>query len=153
MYSFPNSEPICCSMSGSNYCFLTWIQVSQETVKVVWYSYLFKNFPQFIVTHTLKGFGVIIEAEVDVFPEFPCFLYDPTNAGNSTSGPLPLRKPACTSGLSQFTYCWGQACRILSITLLACEMSVTVWLFEHSLALPLFGTGMKTDLLQSYRHC
>ena len=102
---------------------------------------------------TVKGFSVLNEAEVDVFPEFPCFLYDPTNAGNSTSGPLPLRKPACTSGLSQFTYCWGQACRILSITLLACEMSVTVWLFEHSLALPLFGTGMKTDLLQSYRHC
>ena len=55
-------------------------------------------------------------------------------------------KPSCTSKSSQFIYCWSRARRILSINLLACEMSAIVWQFEHSLALPLFGIGMKTDL-------
>ena len=53
-YSFPNLEPVCCFMSGSNYCFLTCIQISQETCRVVWYSRLFKNFPQLVVIHTVK---------------------------------------------------------------------------------------------------
>ena len=73
MYSFPNFEPVRCSMSGSNCCFLSDIQVLQEAGKVVWYSYLFKNFPQFIVIHIVKDFSVINEAEVDVFLEFSCF--------------------------------------------------------------------------------
>ena len=67
--------------------------------------------------------------------------------------PLPFLKPAWSSGSSQFTYCWSLAWRILSITLLACEMSAIVWQFEHSLALPFFGIGMKTDLFQSCGHC
>ena len=67
--------------------------------------------------------------------------------------PLPFLKPAWTSGSSQFTYCWSLAWRILSITLLVCEMSAIVWYFEHSLALPFFGIGMKTDLFQSCGHC
>ena len=54
MYSIPNFEPVHCSMSGSNCCFLTCVQVSQEAGKVVWYSHLFKNFPQFVVIHTVK---------------------------------------------------------------------------------------------------
>ena len=54
-------------MSGSNYYFFTHIQVSQEAGKVVWYSHLLMNFPQFIVIHTVKGFGVVNEAEVDAF--------------------------------------------------------------------------------------
>ena len=54
MFSFPSFEPVHCSMSGSNYCFLTCIQVSQEAVKVVCYPHLFKNFPQFVVIHTVK---------------------------------------------------------------------------------------------------
>ena len=58
-YSFPNLEPVCCSMSISNYCFLTCIQVSLEAGKVVWYSYLLKNFLQFVVIHTVKGFGIV----------------------------------------------------------------------------------------------
>ena len=65
-YSFPNFEIVRCTMSGSNCCFLTHIQVSQETGKVVWYSHLFKNFPQFVVIYTVKGFSVVNEAEVDV---------------------------------------------------------------------------------------
>ena len=67
--------------------------------------------------------------------------------------PLPFLKPALTSGSSRFTYCWSLAWRILSITLLACEMSATVQQCEHSLALPFFGIGMKTDLFQSCGHC
>ena len=67
--------------------------------------------------------------------------------------PLPYLKPAWTSGSSQFTYYWSLAWRILNITLLACEMSTILWFFEYSLALPLFGTGTKTDLFQSCSHC
>ena len=67
MYSFPNFELDSCSMSSSNYGFLTGIQISQEAGKVVWYSDLFKNFPQFVVIHTVKGFGVVNKAEVGVF--------------------------------------------------------------------------------------
>ena len=67
--------------------------------------------------------------------------------------PLPFLKPAWTSGSSRFTYYWSLAWRILSITLLACEMSTIVWFFEYSFALPLFGIGTKTDLFQSCSHC
>ena len=87
MYSFPNF-----SMSGSNCCFLTWIQVSLEASKVVWYSHLFKNFPQFVVIHTVKGFSKVNEAEVDGFLEFPCFFYDPVNVGNFISGSSAFSK-------------------------------------------------------------
>ena len=67
--------------------------------------------------------------------------------------PLPFPNPAWTSGNSQFTYCWSLAWRILSITLLECEISAIVWSFEHSLALPFLRIGMKTDLFQSCGHC
>ena len=74
MYSFPNFEPVFCSMSGSNCCILTCIHVSQEAGQVVWYSHLFKNFPQFVVIYIVKGFSEVNEAEIDVFLEFSCFL-------------------------------------------------------------------------------
>ena len=67
--------------------------------------------------------------------------------------PLPFLNSAWTSGSSQFMYCWSLAWRILCITLVACEMSATVWYFEHSLTLPFFGIGMNTDLFQSCSHC
>ena len=67
MYSFSYLEPVCCSMSSSNCCFLICIQVSQEAGQVVWYSHLLKNFPQFIVIHTVRGFGIVNKAEIDVF--------------------------------------------------------------------------------------
>ena len=73
MYSFPNLEPVNCFMSGSNCCFLTCIQVSQEVGKVVWYSHLLKNFPQFVVIHVIKGFSIVIEAEI--FLEFSCSFF------------------------------------------------------------------------------
>ena len=86
MYSFSYLEPICCSMSSSNCCFLTCIQVSQEAGQVVWYSHLYQNFPQFIVIHTVKGFGRVNKAEVDVFLELSCFFSDPVDVGNLISG-------------------------------------------------------------------
>ena len=67
--------------------------------------------------------------------------------------PLPFLKPTWTSRSSRFMYYWSLTWRILSITLLACEMSAIVWRFEHSLTLPFFGIGMRTDLFQSYGHC
>ena len=92
MYSFPYLEPVCCSMSSSNCCFLTCIQISQEAGKVVWYSHLFQNFPQFIVIHTVKGFGIVNKAEVDVFLELSCFFDDPMDVGNLTSGSSTFSK-------------------------------------------------------------
>ena len=80
-------------MSGSNHCFLIRIRISQEAGKVVWYSLLFKNLQQFVVVHTVKGFSVFNEAEVDVFLEFPCFLYYPKNVGNLFFGPSTISKP------------------------------------------------------------
>ena len=67
--------------------------------------------------------------------------------------PLPFLSPAWTSGSSWFMYCWSLTWRIFSNALLACQMSTIVWYFEHSLALPFFGIGMKTDLFQSCGHC
>ena len=131
MYSFPNLEPVYCSMSSLNCCFLTCIQVSQEAGQVAWYSHLFKNFPQFVVIHRVKGFGIVNKAEVDVFLELSCFFYDPVDDGNLISGSSAFSKSSLTSGSSQFMYCKSLAWRILSIALLACEMSATVWLFEH----------------------
>ena len=69
-------------MSSSNCPFLTCIQVSQETGKMVWYSHLFKDFPQFVVIHIGKGFNIANEIEVDVFLKFACFFCDPTDVGN-----------------------------------------------------------------------
>ena len=86
MYPFPYLEPVCCSMSSSNCCFLTCIQVSQEAGQVIWYSHLFQNFPHFIVIHTVKGFGIVKKAERDVFLELACFFDDPVNVGNLISG-------------------------------------------------------------------
>ena len=73
-------------MLSSNSCFLTCIQISQEASQVVWYSHIFKNFPQFVVIHTVKGFGVVSEAEIDVFVELSCFFNDSVDAGNLISG-------------------------------------------------------------------
>ena len=124
-------------MSSSNYCFLTCIQISQEAGQVVWYSHLLKNFPQFVVIHTLKGFGVVNKAEVDIFLELSCFFDDPTDVGNLIYVPSAFSKSSLNIWkfmrfIWRFTNCWSLTWRILSITLLACEMSancVVVWTF------------------------
>ena len=84
---------------SSNHCFLTCIQISQEIGKVVWYSHPFKNFPQFIVIHTIKGFSIVNEAEVDVFLEFSCFFYDPMDVGNLISGSSAFSKSSLNYGI------------------------------------------------------
>ena len=92
MYSFCYLEPVCCSMSSSNCCFLTCIQVSQEASQVVCYSHLVQNFPQFIVIHTVKGFGTGNKAEIDVFLELSCFFDDPEDVGNLISSSSAFSK-------------------------------------------------------------
>ena len=79
-------------MNGSNCCFLTCIQISHEAGKVAWYSHLLTNFPQDIVIHTVKGFGVVNKAEVDVFLELFCFFDDPADFGNLISGSSAFSK-------------------------------------------------------------
>ena len=79
-------------MFGSNCCFLTCIQISQAAGKVVWHSHLLKHLPQFVVIHTVKGFGIVNKSEVDVLLEFSCFFYDPTDVGNLISGSSAFSK-------------------------------------------------------------
>ena len=141
-------------MSSSNCCFLTCIKISQETGKVVWYSHLLKNFPQFVVIHTVKGFGIINKAKVDVFLELSCFFDDLMDVGNLISGHSAfsksswnmwkftihiLLKPGLENFEHYFASMWDE-----------CNCAVVC---QHSLALPFFGIGMKTDVLQSRGHC
>ena len=140
-------------MSSSNCCFLTCIQISQEAGQVVWHSHLFQNFPQFVVIHTIKGFGIVNKAEIDVFLELSCFFNDPVDAGNLISGSSAcsksslniwklmvhvLLKPVLENFEHYFASMWDE-----------CNC-VVVWAF---LALPFFGIGMKTELFQSCGHC
>ena len=135
-------------MSSSSCCFLTCIQVSQEADQVVWYSHLFQNFPQFIVIHTVKGFGIVNKAEIDVFLELSCFVYDPVDIGSLISSSSAfsktslniwkfsvhvLLKPGLENFEHYFASVWDE-----------CRCAV-VWAF--------FGIGMKTDLFQSCGHC
>ena len=79
-------------MPSSNCCFFTYVEISQEAGQVVWYSHLLKNFPQFVVIHTVSGFGIVSKAEVDVFLELSCFFNDPTDVGNLMSGSSAFSK-------------------------------------------------------------
>ena len=93
-YSFSYLESVCSSMSSSNCCFLTCKQVSQESGQVVWYSLLFQNFPQFIMIHTVKGFGIVNKTEIDFFffLELSCFFDDSADVGNLISGSSAFSK-------------------------------------------------------------
>ena len=97
---FPYLKPVCSSMSSSNCYFLTCIQISQEAGQVVWYSHLLKNSPQFVVIYTVKGFGIVNKAEVDVFLKLSCFSDDPVDVGNLISGSSVFSK----SSLNIWTY-------------------------------------------------
>ena len=153
MYSFSCLEPVCCSMSSSNCCFLTCTQISQEAGWVVWYSYLLKNYPQFIVIHTVQGFGIVNKAEIDVFLEVPCFFDDPPNVGNSISGSSAfsktsvniwkftvhvLLKPGLKNFEHHFASLWDE-----------CNC-VVVWAF---FGIAFLWIGMKTNLFQCCGHC
>ena len=94
---------------------------------MIWYAHLFQNFPQFIVLHTVKDFGIVNEAEIDVFLELSCFFDDPEDVGNLISGSSALSKSSLNI--------WNFSVHILlkphlenfEHTLLACEMSAIVW--------------------------
>ena len=135
-------------MSSSNCCFLTCIQVSQEAGQVVWYFHLFQNFPQFAVIHTVKGFGIVNKAEIDVFLELSCFFYDPMDVTNLISGYFSFSKSSLNIwkfmvhvllklGLENFEHYFG-----------------SVW-DECNCAVPwtFFVIEIKTDLFQSCGHC
>ena len=103
-------------MSGSNWCFLTCKEVSQEAGKVVWYSYLFQNFPQFVVIHTIKGFSIVIEVEVEGFLELPCFFYGPVDAGSLISGSFAFSKSSLYIWKFSIHVLYSLPWRILSVT-------------------------------------
>ena len=90
-------------MSGSNCCFVSCIQISQEAGKVVWYSHLLKNFSQFVVIHKVKGFGVVNEA--DGFLELSCFLKDPVDVVNLISGYSSFSKSSLNIWKFLVMYC------------------------------------------------
>ena len=93
MYSFPDLEPVWCSISSSNCCFLTCIQISQKEGQMVWYSLILKNVPQFIVVHIVKGFGIVNKAEIDVFLElFFFFFLMISECGNLVPGSFAFSK-------------------------------------------------------------
>ena len=146
MYSFSYLEPVCCSMSSSNCCFLTCIQVSQEAGQVVWY-----NFPQFIVFHTVKGFGRVNKAEIDVFLELSCFFHDPANVGNLISGSSAFPKTSLNiwkftvhvllkPGLENFEHYYTS----VSEKAMATHSSVLAWRIP--------GTGKPSGLLSIGLH-
>ena len=110
-------------MYSSNCCFLTCIQISQEAGQVVWYFHLFQIFPQFIVIHTVKGFSIINKCFSGTLL---LFWWSSVMLAIWSLVPLSFLKPAWISGSSWFMYCWSLAWRILSITLLECEMSARV---------------------------
>ena len=156
-YSFPYFEPVCCSMSGSNCCFLTCIHISQEAGHVVWYSHFLKNFPQFVVIHTVKGFGIVNKVEKDVFLELSCFFSDPADVGNLISHSSAfsksilniwkfmvhvLLKPGLENCEHYFTSVWDE-CNCLVVW----AFYGIVFLRESKKSL-----GMKTDLFQSCGH-
>ena len=152
MHSFPNMETIYCSTSGSNCCFLTCTQISQDAGKVAWYSHLFKYFSQFVVMHTVKVFRVVSEAEVDLFLELSCFFYDPVDAGNLISGSSAFSKSSLNIWEFSVHILLKPSLKDFEYNLLAYEMSAVVPKFEHSLPLPFFGIGIKTVLFQSCVH-
>ena len=138
-------------MSISNFCFLTGIQISQEAGQVVWYSHLFQNFPQFVVIHTVKGFGIVNKA--DVFLELSGFFHDPADVGNLISDSSAFSKSSLNiwnftvhvllkSGLESFehyfTSMWDE-----------CNCAV-VWAF---FVIAFLWDWIKMDIFQSCGHC
>ena len=113
---------------------------------MVWYSHLLKKFPQFVVIQTVKDFSVVIETEVDVFLEFSCFFDDPTDVGNLIPGSSTVSKSSLSIWKFSVHVLLRPDLENFEHSLLACEMSAIVQYFEHSLTLPFFGIGMKTDL-------
>ena len=94
---------------------------------MVWYSHLLKNFPQFVAIHTVKGFGIVNKAEVDIFLELSCFFDDPTDVGNLISSSSAFSKSSLNIWKFKVHVLLTPGLEDLSIPLLACEMSAVVW--------------------------
>ena len=124
-----------CSMSSSNCCFLTCIQISQEAGQVVWYSYLLKNFPLLVVIYTVKGFSIVSKTEVDVFMVFSCFFDDTVDVGKLISASSAFSKSSLYIWKFSVHVLLESNLRILNITFLASKMSKILRQFEHSLTL------------------
>ena len=136
--------PVIAAASWPAYRFLR-RQVRWSGIPISWRIF------QFVVIHTVEGFRIVNEAEV--FLEFSCFFYDPVYVGNLISGSSAFSKSSLNIWKFLVHVLLKPSWKILSITLLVCEMSAIVQNSEHSLALPFFGIGMKTDLFQSCGHC
>ena len=135
MYSFSYLEPVCCSMSSSNWCFLTCIQVSQEAGQVVWYSHLFQNFPQFIMIHIVKDFGIVNKAEIDVFLELSWFFDDPADVGSLISGSSAFWKKVKKRPLGQLL------AQLYSICCLLCTvLSSPVYILINQIIIRFLGS-------------
>src|SRR5574337_384740 len=128
-------------MSSSNCCFLTCIQISQEAGQVVWYSRLFQNFPQFIVIHKVKGFGIVNKAEIDVFLELSSFFHDPEDFGNLTKVHLveAMVFPVVMSGCESWTVKKPESRRIDAFEL---------WCWRRLLRVPWTGRRSKQSILE-----
>ena len=113
-------------MSGSTCCFLICIHISQEAGKVVWYFHLLKNLPQFIIIHTVKGFCIVNKAGIDVFLGFSRFFYDPVDVSSLTSGSSAFSKFSLNIWKFSVHVPLKPIRRLLSITLVACEISAIV---------------------------
>src|SRR5574337_473248 len=95
--------------------------------EVVWYSLLFKNFPQFVVIHTVKGFGIVNKAEIDVFLELFCFFDDPMDVGNLISGSSAFSKSSLKVWKFRVHVLLKHVLEIFEHYFLTCEMRVIVW--------------------------
>ena len=116
MYSLSYLEPVCCSMSSSNCCFLTCIQIFEWQLMWSGMPILWRIF-QFIVIHTVKGFGIVNKAEIGVLLELSCFFHDPADVGNLVSGSSAFSKSSLNireftvhlllkAGLENFEHCF-----------------------------------------------
>ena len=134
-------------MSSSNCCFLTCIQISQEAGQVVWYSHVFQNFPQFIVIYTVKGFGIVNKAEIDVFLGLSCvppqILPDLNNisavygVAQSRTGLKQLSSSSRGSSNHQRSYiCWVQSDLTHILWLLLTSLSLFLLQFHPSFLTP-----------------
>ena len=144
MCSFPNFEPVSCSMSSSYCCFLNCIQVFQEIGKEIFYSHLFKNFPVCCDSHS-QSLKWSMKQKLMFFLEFACFFDDPMDVGNLTSGSSTFSKSNLNI-CSWFSYCWDIAWRILIVTLLDVKYGQLCNSLNILWRCPFLGLGWKLTI-------
>ena len=149
MYSFPNLEPVCCSMSGSNCCFWHAYRFLRRQVRWSVIFHLLKNFPRFVAIHTVKGFGIVNKAEADIFRELSCFFDDQWMLAIWSLVPLPFSKSSLN--IWKFSVHVLLKHRLENFEHYFASMwnDCNCWLVRtiFGIALPFFEIGMKTDLL------